>query len=58
MAIIDTRVDRFPNAHRTDRPGSLIGLLRLAARTLLTAITEADDVHRTLRRQRYAALLG
>jgi hypothetical protein len=58
MAIINTRVDRFPKVQKPTGSRSLLGQLRLTAHMMLKAIGEADEVHCMLRRQRYASLLG
>jgi len=57
MATINTQVESLPKDHKASHANSLLGLLWLSAIKMLKVINEADETHRTLRRQRYASLL-
>jgi hypothetical protein len=58
MTTINTRVDSFPEDQKASHARSLLELLWLSAIQMLKLINEADETRRTLRRQRYASLLG
>jgi hypothetical protein len=58
MANINTRIDFFPKEQKASGAASLLEQLRLTAIKMLKGIGEADETRRTLRRRRYASLLG
>jgi hypothetical protein len=58
MATINTRVASFPEDQKAPHARSLLELLWLSAIQMLKLTNEADKTRRTLRRQRYASLLG
>ncbi|GEO16926.1 hypothetical protein [Microvirga aerophila] len=58
MATINTRIDYFPKDQKASHADSLLGLFWLSAIKMLKVINKADETRRTLRRQRYASLLG
>jgi hypothetical protein len=58
MASINTRIDYFPKSQKASYAGSLLGMFWLSAIQMLKVINKADVTRRTLRRQRYASLLG
>ena len=58
MATINTRVASFPEDQKASHARSLLELLWLSAIQMLKLTNEADKTRRTLRRQRYASLLG
>jgi hypothetical protein len=58
MANINTRIDYFPEEQKASGAHSLPEQLRLTAIKMLKGIGKADETRRTLRRRRYASLLG
>jgi hypothetical protein len=58
MAITNTRIDYFPKDQKASHADSLLGLVWLSAIKILRVMNEAEVTRRTLRRQRYATLLG
>ena len=58
MAIMNTRIDYFPKDQKASYADSLLGSFWLSATKMLKVINEAEVTRRTLRRQRYATLLG
>ncbi|GEO18312.1 hypothetical protein [Microvirga aerophila] len=58
MANMNTRIDYFPKGHKASHVDSLLGLVWLLAIKMLKVMNEAEVTRRTLRRQRYATLLG
>ena len=58
MANINTPIDYFPKEQKASGAHPLLERLRLTAIKMLKGIGEADETQRTLRRRRYASLLG
>ena len=55
---MNTRIDYFPKNQKASYADSLLGSFWLSAIKMLRVINEAEVTRRTLRRQRYATLLG
>jgi hypothetical protein len=58
MAIMNTHIDYFPKDQKASHADSLLGLFWLSVIKMLKVMNEAEVTRRTLRRQRYATLLG
>jgi hypothetical protein len=58
MATINTRIDYFPKDQKPSHADSLLGWFWLSAIKVLKTVNAADETRYTLRRQRYASLLG